>query len=422
MSTLLHLQAITAPQTGFIPVASRLPQRERPPGAPARTAHPHVPPIVHDVLRTPGQPLDPATRDFMEPRFGHDFGRVRVHTDAKAAESARAVGALAYTVGRNVVFGAKRYEPETTAGRRLLAHELTHVVQQGAAASASVPQAIGAAAAPAEREAGQAAARVAQGGSGAVSAKAEPGTLQRQEAEDEGRLRLQDPGLGQGLGFRPPRVGFDLPQLQLDPQIAMQMRAIQFARGLLSIENIMAAAGQIGTAGLGAGSSATPVTAPSLVPPPGQLGGGGPAGGLGQPLPARPPLVPPGRGPETPRAATVGDLMQAVLKIPAVQAGVERLRTQAQSELRTNWQSLSGGERALVITQGVVMSAGIIAGVASDPGATRFVLDRVQGQNIPIPGLPMTFQFNLTGPDQRLLIGLDVGALLPARSGFGARR
>jgi hypothetical protein len=114
--------------------------------------------------------------------------------------------------------------------------------------------------------------------------------------------------------------------------------------------------------------------------------------------------------------------MQAVLKIPAVQAGVERLRTQAQSELRTNWQSLSGGERALVITQGVVMSAGVIAGVASDPGATRFVLDRVQGQNIPIPGLPMTFQFNLTGPDQRLLIGLDVGALLPARSGFGARR
>ncbi len=114
--------------------------------------------------------------------------------------------------------------------------------------------------------------------------------------------------------------------------------------------------------------------------------------------------------------------MKAVLKVPAVQAGVERLRMQAEGELRTNWESLSGGERALVITQGVVMSARIIAGVASDPEASRFVLDKVQGQNIPIPGLPMTFQFNLTGPDQRLLIGLDVGALLPTGSGFGPRR
>ena len=59
-----------------------------------------VPPIVHEVLRSPGQPLDAATRAFMEPRFGHDFSNVRVHTDAKAAESARTVNALAYTVKR----------------------------------------------------------------------------------------------------------------------------------------------------------------------------------------------------------------------------------------------------------------------------------------------------------------------------------
>src|SRR5439155_11614209 len=67
----------------------------------------------------------------MEPRLGHDFSHVRVHTDAKAAESARAVNALAYTVGQNVVFGARQYEPHASEGRRLLAHELTHVVQQG---------------------------------------------------------------------------------------------------------------------------------------------------------------------------------------------------------------------------------------------------------------------------------------------------
>ena len=72
-----------------------------------------APPIVHDVLRSPGQPLDMATRAFMEPRFGHDFSQVRVHNDERAAASARAVNALAYTVGRDVVFGASQYQPTT---------------------------------------------------------------------------------------------------------------------------------------------------------------------------------------------------------------------------------------------------------------------------------------------------------------------
>ena len=89
-----------------------------------------VPPIVHEVLRSPGQPLDESTRAFFEPRFGHDFSRVRIHADSRAAESANAVQALAYTVGRNLVFGASQYAPGTAAGNSLLAHELTHVVQQ----------------------------------------------------------------------------------------------------------------------------------------------------------------------------------------------------------------------------------------------------------------------------------------------------
>ncbi|HLJ33068.1 MAG TPA: DUF4157 domain-containing protein [Ktedonobacteraceae bacterium] len=87
-------------------------------------------PVVHDVLNSPGQTLDTGTRAFMEPRFSHDFSSVRVHTDSRAADSARSVNALAYTVGRNVVFGAGQYQPGTIAGQRLLAHELTHVVQQ----------------------------------------------------------------------------------------------------------------------------------------------------------------------------------------------------------------------------------------------------------------------------------------------------
>jgi len=89
-----------------------------------------VPPIVHDVLSSPGQPLDSSTRDFMEPRFGHDFSGVRVHADARAAESTHALNSLAYTVGRDVVFGAQQYSPSSPSGRRLLAHELTHTLQQ----------------------------------------------------------------------------------------------------------------------------------------------------------------------------------------------------------------------------------------------------------------------------------------------------
>lgn len=68
----------------------------------------------------------------MEPRFGHDFSQVRVHTDAKAAESARAVNALAYTIGQDVFFGLGEYMPSEITGQRLLAHELTHVLQQEA--------------------------------------------------------------------------------------------------------------------------------------------------------------------------------------------------------------------------------------------------------------------------------------------------
>lgn len=83
-----------------------------------------------DSLGGNGQPLSPTVRAFFEPRFGYDFSNVRVHTDAKAAQSARAVNALAYTLGQDLVFGAGQYAPESTEGRRLLAHELTHAVQQ----------------------------------------------------------------------------------------------------------------------------------------------------------------------------------------------------------------------------------------------------------------------------------------------------
>ncbi|MHB8595734.1 MAG: eCIS core domain-containing protein [Ktedonobacteraceae bacterium] len=105
-------------------------QRKESSATPSATHTQNVLPIVHDVLHSSGQPLDSGTRAFMEPRFNHDFSGVRVHTDARAAGSARSVNALAYTVGQNVVFGSGQYTPTTMTGKRLLAHELTHVVQQ----------------------------------------------------------------------------------------------------------------------------------------------------------------------------------------------------------------------------------------------------------------------------------------------------
>ena len=94
---------------------------------------------VEAVIHSSGRPLDPATRRSMESRIGFDFSKVRVHTDARAADSARSLGARAYTVGNHVVFGAGKFAPESSAGRRLIAHELAHVVQQTGPARAAAP-------------------------------------------------------------------------------------------------------------------------------------------------------------------------------------------------------------------------------------------------------------------------------------------
>jgi hypothetical protein len=100
--------------------------------APGPAPPAHAPPAVREVLRRPGRPLDPAERAFMEPRLGRDLGAVRIHADDAAAASAAGVRALAYTVRSHVVFGAGRYRPGDAEGRRLLAHELVHVLQQDA--------------------------------------------------------------------------------------------------------------------------------------------------------------------------------------------------------------------------------------------------------------------------------------------------
>lgn len=89
-----------------------------------------APSSVDRALQTPGQPLEPDTRNFFEQRFGHDFGHVRVHADRQAAESAKDVQARAFAVGHDIVFATGAYDPHGRDGKHLLAHELTHVVQQ----------------------------------------------------------------------------------------------------------------------------------------------------------------------------------------------------------------------------------------------------------------------------------------------------
>jgi hypothetical protein len=95
-----------------------------------------LPRAVHEVLAAPGAALDAGTRSSMQASFGQDLSHVRIHADTEAAQSASAVGAAAYTVGNHIAFAYGRYEPQTAEGRALLAHELTHVVQQGRAGAA----------------------------------------------------------------------------------------------------------------------------------------------------------------------------------------------------------------------------------------------------------------------------------------------
>jgi hypothetical protein len=97
-----------------------------------------APSIVRDALQTGGHTLDGAVRGSMERHFGYDFKQVKIHTGAVAAKSADAINALAYTSGNHIVFNAGQFNPASNQGQRLLAHELTHVVQQGAASSTAV--------------------------------------------------------------------------------------------------------------------------------------------------------------------------------------------------------------------------------------------------------------------------------------------
>jgi hypothetical protein len=112
----------------------KLQRKEESANAPGNEA----PSTVHNVINSGGQKMDEGTRGFMESRFGYDFGNVQIHNDSLAHQSSSQINALAYTQGNHVVFGSGQYQPETNSGKQLLAHELTHVLQQNKRSTDSV--------------------------------------------------------------------------------------------------------------------------------------------------------------------------------------------------------------------------------------------------------------------------------------------
>lgn len=355
-------------------------------GAESSTA----PPIVHEMLRSPGQPLDANTRASMESRFGHDFGSVRVHDDAQAVESAQAVDAQAYTVGRDIVFASGKYAPRTAKGRRLLAHELTHVVQQSpdvpmARASTAPLRVTGDRSSAPEMEADRVATTVARGEPRTASIQHQEYSIQRQEATEEEKRRWM------GTGNQP------MYRLHLDPEIEAQAMAFRL-RGLLDPEAIQLSLSSMDLDSIVGYQPPPWVTAP--------------------PVPEPRPLVPRDAGPEKPRPGTAGDALKAIMRVPAVDTALTRLRTEATDRLSGDWRSLSTGGKAAVITQSAVIGGGAVAGILSDPTARRFALGLLENRSLPtgVPGL--NFQFRLTGPEQRVTFDLNVGALLPSSWGF----
>jgi hypothetical protein len=346
-----------------------------------------VPGVVHRALGAPGVPLDGTTRGFMESRFGHSFARVRVHHDSVADESARAVHANAYTVGRDIVFASGRYEPHTAKGRQLLAHELAHVMQQGEDIAPTSELRLAPRSSPEEAEAEAAAAtatrprRVARD---VDRASPHAGALQRQDAGDEKKPET-------------PAAAMPKFELHLDPAIQAQAFALQ-TQSLLDPARVRLSLFQLDYDSL-LGSAPPPgLTAPSL--------------------PTASDPVPRGAGPETPRAAGAGDVLKALMKVPAVDRTLTTLQTEAIGRLKADWRSLQGGEKVAVITHSALIAGGALAGVISNPASRQLALDVLQDRTLPtgVPGLQ--FQFNLTGPDQRIKFDLNLGQFLPKTWGF----
>jgi hypothetical protein len=352
----------------------------------------------YHVQGSQSQSLDAESRAFFESRFSYDFGKVRIHADAKAEQSARAVNAVAYTVGQDIVFGPGQYRPETPVGQWLLAHELTHVVQQSGAqpkAARSVKNTISSPDDPAEQEAERVASAVSAGQTATVRPSARTSLIQRQAD-----YKLTMPGFG---AQKPPVSLFppgQEPHLHLDPSIQ--------AYALLDPDMIRQAMLSLG---LDVAAPPPNLTLPSPAPPAGPANPATVAGPTTTPS-ASAPIVPRGAGPATPRPASAGDLLGAIMAVPAVRTEVNKLRNTATDQLKRDWRSLSTGDKVAGVGVTALIASGVIAGILSNNSARQFALQQLQGRNIPVPMVPgLSFQLNPIGPNQSVMLNLDLSAL-----------
>ena len=164
-----------------------------------------IPAAVAKVLGSAGHPLEGSTRARMESRLGHDFGHVRVHSDTEAAASAEMLHAHAYTLGRHIVMGHRRYQPHNLPGQRLLAHELTHVVQQGNPSVDTVPaRGVSSPGDPSERTAERFASTLAEPGwSGDIRPSIAPSDRIHRQGEGDDFGGGQFGGAGAGGSWEP---------------------------------------------------------------------------------------------------------------------------------------------------------------------------------------------------------------------------
>jgi outer membrane protein OmpA-like peptidoglycan-associated protein len=218
---------------------------QRQAAAGAGGGHAKAPPSVHTVLRGSGQPLDRGLRSAMEPRFGRDFSQVRIHADTKAGESARDVSALAYTVGRNIVFAPGQYQPASRDGQRLIAHELTHTVQQGFSATApSTSLRVDSNNTPHEREAARASGSIGEG-AGAVAQTVGP-VVQRQATSDPDADPAASPGPDPDKGPGTIVIWFKLDSVEFRKDAEADSQ-VHFDDALAAVKKHLADAGAAGT-------------------------------------------------------------------------------------------------------------------------------------------------------------------------------
>ena len=417
MSTTTHgeLKRTARPLRSYTPIRSGRVQCKN------QTSHSNsfAPPVVGEVLHSPGQPLGDATREFMEPRFSHDFSHIRVHTDANAAESARNLNALAYTVGRDVVFAGERFAPQTPAGRELLAHELAHTIQQGANSNAmQTPLTIDDPESLAEKEADDTAERVIAGAPAKKNLTSSQHAIQRQTpGGDTGKKLPEKKDAGEvvveGLKTVAEQAADDNPQVKkviIDP-IKDKLKG-QWGR--------LGTGEKVATIGLGAGTLG--MAGGAMLSDPGgrkQLEGVNLAAPLTlipyMPLSSFKYTLPGGEGPgqrlfkfETGfKADDLINLRTEARGLPKMSLGVNM---QWGYDPATDRLSLLGGDASLGIVPGLSLSAGAYKDVARSPQTFM----GPEGQMTQVKKSVPEFDKPQPIPDVRVMLSVDLMKFKPS--------